>query len=64
MLTGPSPYDDRVLAPGGDSTEDAAVVTWTAERDVLARTTACAVDHGSTYETPYQGRQPSTTKGA
>jgi len=64
VWAGESPYAAPVLAPGGDSVEDAAGVTWRIERDVLARTTSCVVDHGSTYETAgggtatehYQGR--------
>ena len=44
-----------MLAPGGDSAEDLAGITWTIERDVLAGTTSCVVDHGSTYEIPYDG---------
>ena len=55
VWTGPSPYADPVLAPGGDSAEDAAGMTWRVERDVLARTTSCVVDHGSTYDIPNQG---------
>ncbi len=52
---GPSPYPDPVLMPGGDSGEDATGITWAVERDVLARTTSCVVDHGSTYEAPLGG---------
>jgi hypothetical protein len=55
VWSGPSPYPGPALVPGGESSEDAAGVTWTVERDVLARTTACVVDHGSTYEIPYEG---------
>jgi uncharacterized protein len=55
VWTGPSPYDEPVLAPGGDSSEDASGITWKVERDVLAETTACVVDHGSTYDIPYGG---------
>jgi hypothetical protein len=52
---GPSPYDAPLLAPGGDPSEDAVGTTWRVERDVLALTTACVVDHGSTYDIPYGG---------
>jgi hypothetical protein len=55
VWSGPSPYDDPVLAPGGESVEDPAAVSWKVERDVLARTTSCVVDHGSTYEIPFGG---------
>ena len=55
VWTGPSPYAEPVLAPGGDSEEDATGMTWRVERDVLSRTTACVVDHGSTYDIPYGG---------
>jgi hypothetical protein len=52
---GPSPYAEPVLAPGGESSEDPVGITWAIERDVLAGTTSCVVDHGSTYEIPYDG---------
>ena len=55
VWTGPSPYADPVLTPGTHSSEDAAGLTWKIERDVLAGTTSCVVDHGSTYEIPYDG---------
>jgi hypothetical protein len=55
VWSGPSPFAAPVLAPGGDGGEDATGVTWRVERDVLAGTTACVVDHGSAYDTPYDG---------
>ncbi len=55
LWSGPSPYADPVFASGGSSTENAAGMTWAVERDVLARTTSCRVDHGSTYKVPYGG---------
>ena len=55
VWTGPSPYADPVLTPGGRSSEDASGLTWRIERDVAARTSSCVVDHGSTYEIPYDG---------
>ena len=55
MWSGPSPYADPVLAPGGEAAEDAAGLIWSVERDVLTQTTSCVVDHGSTYEIPYGG---------
>ena len=35
------------------SSESAHGVVWRVERDVLARTTTCVVDHGSAYDAPY-----------
>jgi putative CocE/NonD family hydrolase len=55
VWTGPSPYAEPRLAPGGGGGEDPAGITWRVERDVLARTTACVVEHGSTYDVPYGG---------
>jgi uncharacterized protein len=55
LWTGPSPYAEPDLAPGGDSAEDASGITWTTTRDVLRRVTSCAVDHGSTYVIPHGG---------
>ncbi|MFL6132215.1 MAG: CocE/NonD family hydrolase [Nocardioidaceae bacterium] len=37
------------------SAEDGSDVTWTVTRDVLRRTTTCAVDHGSSYVVPHDG---------
>jgi hypothetical protein len=43
-----------VLVPGEDvDPEEGVGVTWRIERDVLRRETACVVDHGSDYDTPY-----------
>jgi uncharacterized protein len=55
VWTGPSPHTSPQLAPGGDTAEDPSGVTWRVERDVLAGTTSCVVDHGSTYDIPYDG---------
>lgn len=55
VWSGPSPYTAPVLAAGSDAAEDPAGVTWTVERDVLAGTTSCVVDHGSTYDIPHGG---------
>jgi hypothetical protein len=42
------------FAPGDpSSSESYAGVTWRVEHDVLNRTTACVVDHGSAYDAPY-----------
>ncbi|MBI1376275.1 MAG: CocE/NonD family hydrolase [Frankiales bacterium] len=47
----PPPPD---FSPGDPASgEDAHGVVWRVERDVLARTTACVVDHGSAYDAPY-----------
>jgi hypothetical protein len=43
------------FSPGDPSGEDAHGVVWRTEHDVLNRTTACVVDHGSTYDAPYGG---------
>ena len=37
------------------SAEDPSEVSWTVTRDVLRRTTTCAVDHGSSYAVPHDG---------
>jgi hypothetical protein len=37
------------------STEDPTDVAWTVSRDVLRRTTTCAVRHGATYAVPHDG---------
>ena len=37
------------------SSEDPSDVTWTVTRDVLRRTTTCAVRHGSAYAVPHDG---------
>lgn len=56
LLTGPSPYDAPVLVPGDErSGEDPDGVTWKVERDVLRRTTACVVEHGSRYGIAHDG---------
>jgi hypothetical protein len=55
VWSGPSPYTPPQLAPGGHSGEDPSGVIWRVERDVLAGTTSCVVDHGSTYDTPHDG---------
>jgi predicted acyl esterase len=44
------------FAPGAPaSTEDADAVAWTVTRDVLRRTTTCAVRHGAEYAVAYGG---------
>ena len=44
------------LTPGSPvSSEDPAGVSWTVTRDVLRRTTTCAVRHGSAYDVPHEG---------
>ncbi|MDX6301894.1 MAG: uncharacterized protein QOF53_3108 [Nocardioidaceae bacterium] len=49
--SGPSLADGRP-----SSSEDPAGVSWTVTRDVLRRTTTCAVRHGADYPVPHQGR--------
>jgi uncharacterized protein len=52
------------FAPGQPwSTEEATGVTWTVSRDVLRRTTTCAVRHGSEYAIPYDGTASETYAG-
>ncbi|WP_426562551.1 CocE/NonD family hydrolase [Angustibacter sp. McL0619] len=44
------------FAPGSEhSSEEADGISWTISRDVLKRTTTCAVEHGSDYEIPHGG---------
>jgi hypothetical protein len=48
---GPSPYGRPTFQPGDpESGEDPAGVVWRVDRDVLARTVRCVVDHGSSYD--------------
>ncbi len=54
VVTAGSPFPAPSFRPGADvSGESAAGVTWRIERDVLAGTTSCVVEHGSSYATPY-----------
>jgi hypothetical protein len=49
-------HDSPTLPPGNaSSSEDPAAVSWTVTRDVLRRTTTCAVRHGSEYAVPHDG---------
>jgi hypothetical protein len=44
------------FTPGAEtSSEEPSEVAWTVTRDVLRRTTTCAVRHGADYDTPHQG---------
>jgi hypothetical protein len=55
-LWGGSKRTAPTFAPGeASSSEDPAGVTWTVTRDVLRRTTTCAVRHGSSYDVPHEG---------
>jgi uncharacterized protein len=45
------------------SAEDPTGVSWTVARDVLRRTTTCAVEHGSSYAVPYDGRASESYAG-
>jgi hypothetical protein len=50
--TGSAPAPE--FAPGDEeSSESGHGVVWRVERDVLGRSTACVVDHGSSYDAPY-----------
>ena len=54
VMEGPSPYPTPNFVSGEDADPtEGDGVTWRFERDVLRRETACVVDHGSEYETPY-----------
>ncbi len=54
VMEGESPTPTPVFEPGDeDAGEPSDGVVWRVERDVLARTTTCVVDHGSEYEAPY-----------
>jgi putative CocE/NonD family hydrolase len=50
VVDGSSPCPPPTLTPSTDKVDKPADVRWTIERDVLARRTTCAVDHGSTYD--------------
>jgi predicted acyl esterase len=53
---GSTPYPSPVLEPGQErSGEDPAGVVWRVERDVLRRTTAVVVEHGSEYGVAHAG---------
>jgi hypothetical protein len=45
----------QFTAGAPSSSEDPADVTWTISRDVLERTTTCAVRHGAEYAVPHDG---------
>jgi len=56
VWSGASPYSPPQFTPGtAHSAESGEGVVWRVERDVLRRTTACVVDHGSTADVPYDG---------
>ncbi|MGI8433191.1 MAG: CocE/NonD family hydrolase [Nocardioidaceae bacterium] len=63
--SGTSPYAPPQLAPppDGPPAESGDGVTWSVERDVLARRTRCLVDHGSTYEIPGGGEASEHYRG-
>jgi hypothetical protein len=42
-------------AGAATSSEDPTDVSWTVTRDVLRRTTTCAVRHGASYDVPHDG---------
>jgi hypothetical protein len=62
VLTDESPWPTPSFAPGEPTAgESADGVTWRVERDVLRRSTACVVEHGSSYPTPYGSATESYT---
>jgi hypothetical protein len=57
VWSGDTPHAPPVLASvPGRSGEEPGSTVWRVERDVLARTTACIVDHGASYAVPYGGQ--------
>ena len=51
-----SGLEPPAFTPGADSsTEDPADVTWSVTRDVLRRTTSCAVRSVASYDVPHEG---------
>jgi predicted acyl esterase len=54
LWEGPSPHAAPRLRDVAAAAGQDPGVTWRVERDVLARQTSCVVDHGSTYEAPYE----------
>ncbi len=64
VWSGQSPHDEPRFVPGdARSAEDPAGTVWRVERDVLARTTRCVVDHGSTYDVPHAGAATEHYRG-
>jgi len=64
VWSGASPHTEPVLNAGDErSSEDTAGTVWRVERDVLARTTGCVVDHGSTYAVPHDGEATEHYRG-
>jgi len=60
-----SEQEPPVFTPGAAaSAEDPSDVLWTVSRDVLRRTTTCAVRHGDAYDVPYDGRATESYAGA
>ncbi len=56
VWSGPSPYSTPDLRPGEErSGEEPEGVAWRVERDVLRRTTAVVVEHGSGYDVAHGG---------
>lgn len=56
-LRGAESHPPPTFVPGQPVwSEDPSDVSWTVTRDVLRRTTTCAVRHGSEYDVPHDGR--------
>ena len=61
---GATPHEPPTFAPGAaHSAEDPSGTVWRIERDVLARTTACTVEHGDTYPIPHDGHAAEHYRG-
>ena len=64
VWTGPSPHAAPEMRPGApESNESPDGVVWRVERDVLSRETACVVDHGATYDVPYDASSTERYRG-
>lgn len=53
VVVEPSPFSPPSFIAGDPPEDVDPDVTWQVEHDVLRRRTACVVDHGSTWDTPY-----------
>ena len=64
VWSGPSPHAAPHFRAGAPtSNESADGVVWRVGRDVLSRETACEIEHGSTYDLPYDGSATEHYRG-